>query len=109
MNLTVPPCIQLPRWDRHAWLCILIAAAVLIPRSWLISRQTNECFDSDYHLRHGLAVLLGTRDQFVMGSNDPPLGQMILALPMAMTGNIPSRPTPRQSQWRRVSSRSSLK
>ncbi|MEO6437486.1 MAG: hypothetical protein ABIP55_17210 [Tepidisphaeraceae bacterium] len=78
--------------DRHAWLCLLIVSAVLIPRSWLIMQAHNECIDTDYHLRHGLAELLGTREQFVMGANDPPLGQMILALPMAITGNIPSRP-----------------
>jgi hypothetical protein len=86
------PRSALPPADRHFWWCLLVVTLVLVPRSWLIMRSHNECIDSDYHLRHGLAVLLGTRDQFIMGANDPPLGQMILALPMVITGNIPSRP-----------------
>ena len=90
--------VPLPQWDRQAWLCVLIAAAVLLPRAYLISAAHNECIDTDYHLRHGLAVLLGTRSQILMGANDPPLGQMIMALPMAITGSIPSRPINR-SHW----------
>ena len=84
--------VPLPRFDRYAWLCVLIAAAVLIPRSWLILVEHSEIIDADYHLRHGLAVLLGNRDEFAMSSTDAPLGQVILALPMAVTGNVPSKP-----------------
>ena len=81
-----------PRWDRHFWLALVAATLILLPRSALIMRAQNECMDSDFHLRHGLAILLGTRSQIIMGSNDPPLGQMILAVPMIATGSIPSRP-----------------
>jgi hypothetical protein len=84
------PAVTLPRWDRQAWLCVIIATAVLVPRSWLVMRSENECLDADDHLRRGLAVLLGTRGQFAMYFNDPPLGQMILALPMIATGSIPA-------------------
>ena len=86
------PTVKLPRWDRQAWLCVIIATAVLVPRSWLVMRSENECLDADDHLRRGLAVLLGTRNQFAMYFNDPPLGQMILALPMIATGSIPAHP-----------------
>ncbi|MEA2708298.1 MAG: hypothetical protein QOF78_899 [Phycisphaerales bacterium] len=84
--------VPLPRFDRHVWLCVLIASAVLIPRSWLILRSHSEIIDADYHLRHGLAVLLGNRHLFAMSSTDAPLGQVILALPLAVTGNMPSKP-----------------
>src|SRR6476619_7130871 len=91
-----PPIVRapvaMPRWDRHVWLCILIASAVLIPRSWLILREHSEIIDADYHLRHGLAALLGTREQFVMSATDAPLGQELLALPLLVTGNLPSKP-----------------
>ena len=74
-----PPLPRIPRIpprDKHFWLVLLLASAVLLPRSALIMRQQNECMDADFHLRHGLAILLGTRDRIIMGSNDPPLGQV---------------------------------
>jgi len=88
----VPQPVSVPRFDRYVWLCALIATAVLVPRSWLILAEHSEIIDADYHLRHGFAVLLGNREQFAMASNDAPLGQVILALPMAVTGNVPSKP-----------------
>ena len=86
------------RWDRQLWLCILIATAVLVPRSCSVMRHHNETLDSDFHLRHGLTVLLGVLEQFAMDSNDPPLGQMILSLPLVVTGNVPGKPIHR-AHW----------
>ncbi len=79
-------------WDRQFWLAILLTTAVLVPRSWLILRAHNECFDAEYHLRHGLAFMTGNPGQIVMNSNDPPLGQMLLALPMLATHCMPGDP-----------------
>src|SRR5215207_1748184 len=84
--------MELPRFDRQAWLCIIVAIVVLVPRSLLIVQKHSESIDADYHLRHGLAVLLGNRHLFAMSSTDAPLGQMILAFPLAVTGNVPSKP-----------------
>ncbi len=96
------PSFNPPR-DKHFWLALFIAMAVLLPRSALIMRQQNEGMDADFHLRHGLALLLGTRDRIIMGSNDPPLGQMILALPMAVVGCNPGQPIVAENWPRGVS------
>lgn len=84
--------VALPRWDRQAWLCIFIASLILIPRSFLIMQKHSECIDTDYHLRHGLAYLQGNREDFAMMSNDAPLGQMILSIPMLLTGSTAASP-----------------
>jgi len=81
-----------PRWDRQFYFCLALAACILIPRAVLIARQHSEPTDSLRHLRHGLAFMLGYRDQIAIHVNDPPGGQMLLVLPMVLTGCTPDRP-----------------
>ena len=51
-------------------MCVLVAAAVLLPRAWLISRAHSETHDADPHLRRGLATLLGTRRDLGLSLGD---------------------------------------
>src|SRR6476661_7624180 len=81
-----------PRWDRQFYFCLALSACILIPRAVLIARQHSEPTDSLRHLRHGLAFMLGYRDQIAIHVNDPPGGQMLLVLPMVLTGCTPARP-----------------
>ena len=41
------------RFDRHLWLAVLLAAAVLLPRAILIANAHSECYDDEYHLFRG--------------------------------------------------------
>ena len=70
--------------DRRAWLCAVLALCVVLPRSILITRAHSECVDDDYHLDHGMCVLLGTHHPLTY--NDPPFGEVILALPLYAMG-----------------------
>ncbi|HEX8521993.1 MAG TPA: glycosyltransferase family 39 protein [Tepidisphaeraceae bacterium] len=78
--------------DRHSFLAILISALVLIPRAIFIANAHSESFDAPYHLRHGLAFATGNPGHVVMNSNDAPLGQMLISLPMIVTGCLPGEP-----------------
>jgi 4-amino-4-deoxy-L-arabinose transferase-like glycosyltransferase len=41
------------RFDRHLWLALLLAAAVLLPRAILIANAHSETYDDEYHLFRG--------------------------------------------------------
>ena len=79
-----------PRWDRQLWLAVLVAAAVVVPRTLLVSRAHSEYWDDQYHLSQGLSLVLGTKTGVIR--NDPPLGQMVLSVPMLLAGCVPPRP-----------------
>ena len=88
-----------PNRLRAMWLALLIAAAFLLPRGALIVNATSETLDAPYHLTHGLVALSDWLDKHPMRPrdpgydrsnemvfNDPPLGAMLLALPLKATG-----------------------
>jgi hypothetical protein len=84
---SLPPRLplRLPRLgDRQSWLCVLLALCVVVPRSILITRGHSECVDDDYHLDHGMCVLLGTHHPLTY--NDPPFGEVVLVLPLYVMG-----------------------
>jgi hypothetical protein len=69
---------------------VAVAACVLVPRTVLVSRAHTECWDDLAHLRQGLSLVMRTS---VGGDRaDPPLGQVLTALPMVATGCLPPRP-----------------
>ncbi len=81
------------RWswcDRHFVLMMLVAAAVLFPRSALVVSSQSERVDDEYHLRRGIQYLkrnlAGNAD---LPLNDPPLGEGLGALPLWMAGCWP--------------------
>jgi hypothetical protein len=80
---------RLRRIDRGLGLAMALAAAVLLPRSYLISRAHNENIDADYHLRRGALFL--KRNLGATELNDPPVGEAIDALPLAATGTLEGR------------------
>ena len=43
--------------DRGLLLVLLLAGAVVVPRSFLIARAHSESYDDDYHLKRGLLFL----------------------------------------------------
>src|SRR5688572_11101970 len=75
---------RMARWDRHLWLAVLVAAAIVLPRSALVSRAQSEGFDDEYHLSRGMAFWYGTLSGARL--NDPPLGAAISAIPMVLLG-----------------------
>ena len=86
-----PPTPSAARvFDRQFWLAIVVAAAVVVPRTALVSRAHSEYWDDQYHLSQGLSFILGKKTGVVR--NDPPLGQTLLALPLLVTGSIPAWP-----------------
>jgi hypothetical protein len=84
------------RFDRQFWLAVVVAAAVVIPRTALVSLAHSECFDDQYHLSMGLSFLLHTDTGQLR--NDPPLGEGLIALPMIVTGCIAERPEARRAR-----------
>src|SRR5215207_10761452 len=74
---------------RSVWLAVLITAAVVLPRTRLISRAHSTYWDDQYHLIRGLEFLRGGRDDIELRYNDPPLGEALLALPMWVMGGKP--------------------
>ena len=70
--------------DRWFWLAMLITLAIVLPRSLSMAHQHSESYDDQYHLVRGLVRF--THEEFRDPYNDPPLGEMILALPMWATG-----------------------
>lgn len=77
-------------FDRHFWLALLLAAAVLVPRTTLVARSHSEYCDDQFHLSGGLSFL--RRVDPHMWRNDPPLGQGLLALPLYVLGVAPDEP-----------------
>lgn len=65
---------------RSAWLVVLIALVVLVPRSAYIASVHSECIDDEYHLVRGVRFLRGELGRSPL--NDPVLGSAIMALPL---------------------------
>lgn len=80
-----------PRFDRPLWLALLVAAVIVLPRSYLITRAHSEAFDDTYHLKRGLAFLTRNLADSELELNDPPLGEGIVALPMLITNVLDGR------------------
>ena len=79
------------RIDRQLWLVLLVAAAVVLPRSYLIAQAHSESIDDLYHLKRGLVFLTRGLAESQLELNDPPLGEGIVALPMLVTNLIEGR------------------
>src|SRR5439155_2565649 len=77
-------------FDRHLWLVLLLSAAIVLPRSYLIAQAQSERIDDEFHLIRGVAFcqrqLAG---EARLPLNDPPLGEAIGAIPNLLTGCIP--------------------
>jgi len=83
--MSAPTEIAAPRtFGRAFWLAMLVAALVVVPRTWLVSRAHSEYWDDQYHLRHGLALLTRTPPGDMR--QDAPLGQALVALPLWLGG-----------------------
>ena len=77
-------------WNRHFWLAMLVAAAVLFPRSALIVHSQSERVDDEYHLRRGVQYLKrNLAGNAELPLNDPPLGEGWTALPLWIAGCWP--------------------
>lgn len=72
-------------FDRQLWLCGLLTLCVVLPRSLLIARAHSPILDADEHLDQGLSYL--KREAHPQAYYDPPLGKMILALPLWLAGS----------------------
>ena len=57
-------------FDRSFWLVILIASAVIVPRSVLIAQAHSESFDDGYHLTRGLAYAVARRTSLLSRAPD---------------------------------------
>ena len=80
-----------PRLDWPLCLMVLLAAAVVLPRSYLIAQAHSEAFDDAYHLKRGVVFLTRSLASSDLELNDPPLGEGIVALPMLVTNIIEGR------------------
>jgi hypothetical protein len=76
---------------RRLWLLLLLASAIVLPRSYLIARAHSESFDDEWHLKRGLLFLTGSLADSEILLNDPPLGEGIVALPMLVTNLLEGR------------------
>ncbi|HEX3448496.1 MAG TPA: hypothetical protein VHS97_09600 [Isosphaeraceae bacterium] len=79
------------RLGRQLCLVVLIAGAVVLPRSYLIAQAHSESNDDAYHLRRGLIFLTRSLAGSNLELNDPPLGEGIVAIPMFVTNLIEGR------------------
>jgi hypothetical protein len=77
--------------DRGWLLVLLVAGAVVVPRSFLIARAHSESYDDDYHLQRGLLFLTRSLADSEVALNDPPLGEGLIALPMLVTNLLEGR------------------
>jgi hypothetical protein len=73
------------RLDVPLLSAVLLAAAVVVPRSYLIARAHSETVDAEYHIVRGLAYWTGTIAKQDLSLNDPPLGEGLVALPVLWT------------------------
>jgi hypothetical protein len=76
---------------RSVWLILFLAAAVVVPRSYMIARAHSESYDDDYHLKRGLLFLTGRLGMADVELNDPPLGEGLVAIPMLVTNLLEGR------------------
>lgn len=81
----LPPPDRSPPLDRWFWTAIALAAVVVIPRSLLVASAHSQSYDDQYHLVRGLLQLSGEK-HVRLGYNDPPLGELLIALPMWISG-----------------------
>lgn len=91
-EVTTPLGARLPKVDRWFWVVISVATVVLVVRGALIMREHSEIMDSQFHLRSGVALWTGNPGEVRVGGNDAPLGQMLMALTMVITGQTPEKP-----------------
>jgi hypothetical protein len=63
-------------------LAVLLAGAVVIPRSYLIGRAHSPTHDVPYHVTRGIAYLSRSIAAQDLWLNDPPMGEGLLALPV---------------------------
>jgi Dolichyl-phosphate-mannose-protein mannosyltransferase len=77
-------------FDRQFVLAMLLACAVLFPRTALVVNSQSERLDDEYHLRRGIQYLknnlVGNAD---LPLNDPPLGEGLGAIVMWASGCWP--------------------
>lgn len=73
-------------FDRHFWLALLFAAAIVIPRSALIIRAHSDYYDDQYHLVRGMRFIADKLTKKPIELNDPPLGEALTALPVWWSG-----------------------
>jgi len=71
------------RSRRHLAAALAAAGTVVAVRSVLIARAHSECFDARAHVDRGLAFLGAHLVERRLLLNDPPLGDGLLALPVA--------------------------
>jgi hypothetical protein len=89
-----PPPERRSPWcglNRQVGLVLLFAAAIVLPRSYLIARAHSESTDDDFHLTRGLAFLTRNIAGSELYLNDPPLGEGLVAIPMLVTNLIEGR------------------
>jgi hypothetical protein len=75
------------RFDRQLWLAVAVACLVLLPRAILIAGAHSECYDDEYHLLRGARFIMGGLAG--MAQSDPPLGEGLTALPVALVNDRP--------------------
>jgi hypothetical protein len=84
------------RFGWQIWLALLIAAAVIIPRSIAISVAHSESYDDRFHLMRGLEFLTGNLSRKIADRTfavaHPPLGEGIVALPLLLMNRYWGRP-----------------
>lgn len=73
------------------WLALVVAAAIVIPRSVMIARAHSDSYDDDYHLTRGLAFLTRSFGTVDLRMNDPPLAEGLIAVPMLVTNAMEGR------------------
>ncbi len=78
-------------FDRGLVIVVLLAAAIVLPRSYLIARGHSESHDADYHLTRGLTFLTRSLPGSELDLNDPPLGEGLVAIPMLLTNLVEGR------------------
>lgn len=76
----------------HVFYALIVAAVVMLPRSYLISRAHSENMDTQYHLRRGFATIAHNPYGAILPRTDGPLGQVLMELPMFVLGCDPGKP-----------------
>ena len=101
---TPPPPARNATRRALAW-ALAIGLAVMLVRSAAVIEVTNETWDEDYHVLHGLLDLTNFRHStpVPIGYNDPPLGGMLVALPVWLAGGTvlgtPEPDHPTKYEW----------
>src|SRR5690349_18327956 len=78
--------------DRQLLWVLLVSAAVLLPRSLIITHVQSERTDDEYHILRGAQFLADgfTHTKNII-LNDPPVGEAITVLPLWLAKCWPSR------------------